>query len=67
MLSFDVPEFAGGVEPFGLPLASPLRTIEIPAAIFQVLRDALEGSPHSWINAAEGRVDVYARRPMKGD
>ena len=67
MLHFDVPDFMGGVAPFGLPPASPLRTVEIPAAIFQVLRDALEGSPHSWFNAAEGRTDVYARRPMEGD
>ena len=65
MLHFDVPDFAGGSQPFGLPPASPLRTVEIPAAIFQVLRDALEDSPHSWVNAQEGRVDVYTRRPMK--
>lgn len=67
MLRFDMPDFLGGVAPFGLPPASPLRTVEIPSAIFQVLRDALENSPHSWANAAEGRVDVYARRPMEGD
>ena len=67
MLRFDVPDFLGGVAPFGLPPASPLRTVEIPSAIFQVLRDALEGSPHSWGNAEEGRTGVYSRQPMKGD
>ncbi len=67
MLRFDVADFMGGIAPFGLPPASPLRTVEIPSPIFQVLRDALEGSPHSWSNAAEGRVDVYARRPLTGD
>ena len=67
MLRFDVADFMGGIAPFGLPPASPLRTVEIPAAIFQVLRDALEGSPHSWANAAEGRVDVYSRRSLEGD
>ncbi len=67
MLRFDMPDFLGGVAPFGLPPASPLRTVEIPSAIFQVLRDALENSPHSWANAAEGRVDVYSRRSLEGD
>ena len=67
MLRFDVADFMGGIAPFGLPPASLLRTVEIPAAIFQVLRDALEGSPHSWANAAEGRVDVYSRRSLEGD
>ena len=49
----------------GMPVASPLHTIEIPEAIFQVLNDALQDLPFSLAGSEIGDLDVYSRRPIE--
>lgn len=66
MMSFDNSVTTGNEPiPHGMPVAIPVHEVLIPLEIFSVLIDALQDSPHSWINAGMGDPDVYSRRPIE--
>ena len=63
MMCFDNSATTGNEPtPHGMPVAIPVHRALIPPAIFSVLTDALQDSPHSWINAGMGDPDIYSRR-----